>query len=117
MSSTPEHEHLHLVDGRPWTDEEDEPVLEFPPREAVDRLGRSLHAVCQRRVVVRRARVLPSPVVRYIWTEEKDEVVRTMPAPEAARQLGWPLWAVYVRRQTIKVPDGQRIRAISPKGE
>jgi hypothetical protein len=91
-------------------------VLRLSPREAADRLGRSVQAVYNRRKEVRRARGLPSPLVRYTWTEAEDHAIRTLPAPEAARQLGRPLWVVYNRRQDLGVPDGRRIRPILPRG-
>jgi hypothetical protein len=81
-----------------------------PDPVVAKRLGRTVSAVAQRRVLLG---------IRSVslgrWTAEEDEMVRRLPATEAARLTGRGLNAVAQRRTTLRVPPPPRKSRWTPE--
>src|SRR5687767_9547077 len=85
---------------KPWTPKEDR-LLGTKPDSVVGRqLGRSAHAVLQRR---HRLGIPPKSPYRR-WTPQEEKLLGTMPDLQVSVRLGWDRKAVAKRRKLLGIP-------------
>ena len=87
---------------QPWTEEDNEVVLNNSVEDAMRILGRERATVLARRDFLKKKGCLLPPPSSRNWTDEQDNVVRSRSPQEASFLTGHPLQAVYRRRWVLR---------------